>query len=378
MTKDPSNIRTYRKGGRQIFSDDLNAFRAATVKVATVGEGFSEDEGLSENTKLVRPTSPVVIEDPAEDIPPFSIFGLRGAGDTQRGPISVRAQQIAANDTSATGSAVTLYTNRNEKITMAEEGWAYPLIPGEREFIVYNGSAIPQIGYPCGVEPGSYIISGEFSGLVCVTKNFTEELDGETYSGVWVTLTQHGTLLGKASTGISPHNTTTNTLGKGKVKVHLRNPSASLVISEALDPKLDGTVGATDYFELDVRNAGGAIALDEPVLLHSVAGVGMLAVPTGGATPWMGWVTQEIPEAEVHGVASKPGTTDTPNVRLQYLAAGATPTLRTFTDILDDSLAQVNIIAYNICKDAIVVGQRIQGDTIYGDYMVNVVCCTTQ
>ena len=377
MAKDPSSIRTYKKGGRTIFHDDLNAFGAAAVKVSTIGEGFTEDEGVSQNAKLQRGTSPVVIVDPTEDIPPYSIFGIRGAGNVDRGPITVRIQQQGPS-LSTTGSPLTLYTNKDYELKLGEEGYAYPLVTGERYFITYAGSAIPDIGYPCGVETGSYIISSEFSGLVCVSENDTVDLDGGTFSGVWVTLAQQGTLFGIASTGITPYNVLTNTLGKGKVTIHLRDTSAALTVSEAFDPKLTGTVGALDFFELDVRNASGTIAEGEPVILHSVAGVGMLAVSTTGSSPWIGWVTQNIPGAETQmsgAPGSKPGTTVGTNIRLEYLLPDAVITDRAFSNLLDDASAIVEITAFNTCETQIDLDQRVQGKTIFGDFYVDVVCC---
>ena len=104
----------------------------------------------------------------------------------------------------------------------------------------------------------------------------------------------------------------------------------------------------------------------------------MLAVSTTGSSPWIGWVTQDIPGAPTQ-MAGAPGSlvgaTVGTNIRLEYLLPNATPTARAFSNLLDDASAIIEIIAYNTCETQIDVGQRVQGKTIFGDYYVDVVCC---
>ena len=356
-TVDPIEIRTYSPGDKSISSSDLNTFARFSRTQSSSREGYTHEEGLvTGNTENIN-TSPIRITALGGALPKYSLIGILSGGAASQ-PILVNATNI---NHSGDASPLTLYTTGSNSITSGKNGYAYPLVPGERYFCRVSGD-IPKVGHPCGVVPGGSTLSSEFSGLVCISELKTRYGT----SGVWVSMPQAGNLVAYVEEDLEPFDQDTKTLGKGTAKVHIRNGG-----SEALEVQTNPGV-ATGDFEIPVRNVIPALVpKDTLVLLHPYAGVGMLAIPASGVFAFHAWVETSIaagmPQVEDGTGATAGGTPN--NATLQRYNGTF------FEHILDDGGAEIKISLKNHCGVVIDALQRIEGNWVNGYPFAVVVCC---
>jgi hypothetical protein len=234
----------------------------------------------------------------SEDIPPFSLFSITSGAASTDVPVIVKVDRIGE---SFTGSLLSIYTNGEQEIKEGKYGYAGHVTNDTRVFChVSSAGEVPEVGYPCGVQPGSFDLTKEFSGMVCLSTYISRF----GINGVWCTLASPDGLVALVTSTISKFTTSTKTLGTGQVRVHLRKDSASLILAPARKPTSITAVGGEleygdgdalqyadgadlgysseeiSYFDLPVYNlCDDIIAEDTWVTLHSFAGVGLVAIP---------------------------------------------------------------------------------------------------
>jgi len=170
MTKDVNGMHDFQ-GGQRVKPSDLNAMLHACRATGQLGEGFSEDGGVSLRQRVAEYPNYYEFEGSMAlgAIEPYSVFTIKSPSTHVAYPHRVDVAKVGA---SVQSSGLLLLTNRDIKIPAGCKGIAWPI--AEMPLKVRVTGSTPTVGSPCGVEPDTYGVTSARSGLVCVSAAFVE------------------------------------------------------------------------------------------------------------------------------------------------------------------------------------------------------------
>jgi hypothetical protein len=266
---------THRKPGDLLDVYDFNAVVDAVKKKLASPFGIQVGGNIAiADQRLGQKSYEHEVYSDAEDIPPWSVFGISSLPDQDVVAGSIPRFSVVKLGTNG-GNAGQPFTNGQSGIPYKGFGTARPLYSAVLVRLQVTGT-LPNAGQFCGVVLDTYGVGTESVGLLCVASE-TGQDDGNSYA-YCVSALAPGAILGEVAETITGFNSSTMTLGHGKVKVQFKDSSDDLYA--ALDPSVPASGGSgTGDWELPVYSADtDQINAGSVVICESVAGIGLMAI----------------------------------------------------------------------------------------------------
>lgn len=246
--------------GQPLPAEYINAFvRACRIPNGTHMQTGVAGEGIHASAYKQTIMRPEVQCTTGADIPAYSIFGIT-EGDVFDNPCELIVEQF---DLEANVNLLGFFTNAEVEIPEDTTGPGYAIGYWDPVLLQVTGE-LPEPGWPCGPQWGTWGVSNTRYGLLCLS--LPDENDR-----VWCIRTPDPhAVIGLLQDDVAPFDPSTDTVSEGVVQLKYRDDDN--VLQPALDP-------AGDPFELPVFNiSASSYKTGSIVQAIMVMGVGLVLV----------------------------------------------------------------------------------------------------